>query len=111
MRLKRLSFFLIIIMFYMFSGESIYGAKIVTIGYYIPDVPFVIQKPYWCGPACLSMVLQYWGVNVSQGEIAAEIYDPETHINFAYRCIIRIYFLNQRSLFRNYLSDNFQCKP
>jgi len=28
------------------------------------------------------MVLQYWGINVSQDEIASEIYDPVTHLTY-----------------------------
>lgn len=34
------------------------------------NVPFVRQKKDWCGPACLKMVLQYYGVKKSQAVLA-----------------------------------------
>lgn len=43
----------------------------------IPEVPFVEQKDDFCGPASLAMVMNFYGVNVSQEEIAKEIYSPE----------------------------------
>jgi ABC-type bacteriocin/lantibiotic exporter with double-glycine peptidase domain len=46
--------------------------------FYVHGVPYVLEEPHWCGPACLSMVLGYWGVNITQQEIAEEIYDPES---------------------------------
>ena len=46
--------------------------------FYIQGVPYVVQEPHWCGPACLSMVLGYWGLNITQQNIAEEIYDPES---------------------------------
>jgi len=45
--------------------------------FYLRDAPYFNQNDsYWCGPASMSMVLGYWGTNMSQGDIAAEIYDP-----------------------------------
>ena len=35
------------------------------------DVPFYYQeKDYYCGPACLEMIFDYYGENISQSEIA-----------------------------------------
>lgn len=48
-------------------------------GYYIPSVPFLKQKGDWCGPASLASVLNYWGKNVSQEEIAEGIYLSSIH--------------------------------
>jgi len=49
--------------------------------FYIYDVPYFHQDdPYWCGPASMSMVLGYWGNNISQEYIAAEIYDAGARI-------------------------------
>ncbi len=49
--------------------------------FYVYDVPYVQQTDtYWCGPASLTMVLSYWGANVTQEEVAGEIYDPATNI-------------------------------
>jgi len=42
----------------------------------IKNVPFYPQEDYQCGPASLAGVLNYWGFNISPGEIAAEIYSP-----------------------------------
>lgn len=46
--------------------------------FYVHGVPYVLQEPHWCGPACLSMVLGFWGLNITQQNIAEEIYDPES---------------------------------
>lgn len=43
----------------------------------IANVPFVKQKPDYCGPASLAMILNFYGLNVSQDEIAHEIYSSE----------------------------------
>jgi len=44
--------------------------------YHISGVPFVKQEPMWCGPASLTMVLNYWGDPVSQNEVGSAV-DPE----------------------------------
>jgi len=38
------------------------------------DVPFVAQKPQYCGPAVLAMVANYYGQHATQDDIAAAIY-------------------------------------
>ena len=43
----------------------------------IADVPFVAQRPDWCGPASLAMIFNFYGENISQDEIAREIFSPE----------------------------------
>lgn len=40
-------------------------------------VPFVKQKDEFCGPAALASVLQFYGQNIDQDEIAEEIYIEE----------------------------------
>lgn len=40
------------------------------------DVPFVKQRDQFCGPASLSSVFAYYGIEISQEEIAKEVYDP-----------------------------------
>lgn len=42
--------------------------------YIIENMPFHPQESYQCGPAALSMVLNYWGIAVSPEEIAKEIF-------------------------------------
>lgn len=41
------------------------------------DAPFFSQKQYYCGPAALSTVLNYYGVTVSPEELAKQIFIPE----------------------------------
>ena len=41
----------------------------------ILDVPFIKQKPWFCSEASASMLLQYYGFNLTQEEINAEGYD------------------------------------
>jgi len=45
--------------------------------HYIKDVPFFPQEENYCGPASLASVLGYWGHNISQEEVAREIYTPQ----------------------------------
>lgn len=45
--------------------------------HYIKNVPFFPQEENYCGPASLASVLGYWGHNVSQEEVAREIYTPQ----------------------------------
>ena len=45
-------------------------------GHLITAVPFIPQEEYQCGPASLAMVLQYYGADVGQEEIARELYLP-----------------------------------
>lgn len=45
--------------------------------FYLNEVPYTDQgNTYWCGPASLSTVLNYWGCNVTMSNIASQIYDP-----------------------------------
>lgn len=43
----------------------------------IANVPFVSQEPDFCGPATLAMVFNFWGLRVTQEEIAQEIYSTK----------------------------------
>ncbi len=40
-------------------------------------VPFIAQKPNYCGPAALAMIANFYGHPVTQDEIAGSIYLPE----------------------------------
>ncbi len=44
---------------------------------FIANVPFIEQRPDYCGPASLAMIFNFYGLNVSQDEIASEIFSPE----------------------------------
>lgn len=41
------------------------------------EVPFVRQKDEFCGPASLSTVLAYYGLEVPQEKIAQKVYNPK----------------------------------
>lgn len=43
----------------------------------IEYVPFVKQKDEYCGPASMASVLQFYGQDIDQDEIAESIYIPE----------------------------------
>lgn len=45
-------------------------------GHLITSVPFLPQESYQCGPAALAMVMQYYGAEVGQEEIATEVVRP-----------------------------------
>lgn len=42
----------------------------------ISNVPFIAQMENYCGPASLAMVMNFHGANLSQEEIAEDIYEP-----------------------------------
>lgn len=42
--------------------------------YYIPQVPFIKQRKNFCGPASIAAVLNYWGKDISQDDVASELY-------------------------------------
>lgn len=48
----------------------------------IQGVPFVMQKPYYCGPASFEMVLGYYGYVVSQDDIKKADFENETGTNY-----------------------------
>jgi ABC-type bacteriocin/lantibiotic exporter with double-glycine peptidase domain len=43
----------------------------------IKNVPFVRQKDKFCGPAAMASVMNFYGQNISQDQIAEEVYSPE----------------------------------
>lgn len=43
----------------------------------LENVPFVKQKDKFCGPAAMASVMQFYGRNIDQDEIAREVYIPE----------------------------------
>lgn len=64
--------FLILLWLFSCAGTPpIKNAKTLRV---IENVPFHPQEAYQCGPASLAGVLNYWGLEVSPEEIAAEIY-------------------------------------
>lgn len=53
------------------SLSPVSGAKIIK------NVPFVKQKDKFCGPAAMASVMNFYGQDVSQDQIAKEVYSPE----------------------------------
>lgn len=49
-------------------------AKHPSKGHYIPDVPFIPQEEFYCGPSSLAMVLNFYGIRTSQEDIAKALY-------------------------------------
>ncbi len=43
----------------------------------IENVPFVKQKDWFCGPAAMASVMRFYGLNISQDEIAKEVFTPK----------------------------------
>ena len=43
----------------------------------IENVPFVKQKDRFCGPAAMASVMGFYGENITQEEVAKEVYTPE----------------------------------
>jgi ABC-type bacteriocin/lantibiotic exporter with double-glycine peptidase domain len=53
------------------------GGPEVKNGKVIEGVPFVKQKDDFCGPAAIASVLEFYGDDVSQDDIAAAVYTPK----------------------------------
>ncbi len=45
--------------------------------FYIKNVPFFPQERYHCGPSSLASVMNFYGISVSEEDIAKEIYNPK----------------------------------
>ena len=52
-------------------------SKNPQIGFYIKDVPFFPQEDYYCGPASLASIINFYGITISVEDISKEIYNPE----------------------------------
>lgn len=56
-------------------GDLVYAERgEIPLSYKIEDVPFYPQLDYYCGPASLASIINYWGGNVTQEEIGKRIY-------------------------------------
>jgi len=53
------------------------ASRVAYAGDNVLNVPFIAQKPNYCGPAALAMLANYYGTSVSQDEIAGAIYLPD----------------------------------
>jgi tetratricopeptide (TPR) repeat protein len=40
------------------------------------DVPFIAQQEYYCGPAALAEIAQFWGLTVDQQSLAKQLFIP-----------------------------------
>jgi ABC-type bacteriocin/lantibiotic exporter with double-glycine peptidase domain len=56
---------------YSENPSSVSSAKIIQ------NVPFVRQRDKFCGPAAMASVMNFYGQNISQDQIAKEVYSPE----------------------------------
>jgi ABC-type bacteriocin/lantibiotic exporter with double-glycine peptidase domain len=72
--LKGCSLILILTLAFFFSCARTREITPSTASQVIEGVPFYSQQKYQCGPASLAGVLNYWGVDISPEEIAAEVY-------------------------------------
>ena len=80
-KVSRISIFLSLVLFVAIFGLSTSAASYEFSEFYVYGVPYVYQGPtYLCGPASLSMVLNYWGHNVTMEGIASQIYDPQKRL-------------------------------
>jgi hypothetical protein len=48
----------------------------------VSDVPLILQKQFYCGPAALAMVLQWSGKDVTQEAVAAQSFTPSARGTF-----------------------------
>ncbi len=59
---------------FLLSCASSHHIHTDTHARFIKNVPFYPQKLYHCGPASLAGVLNYWGLSVTQKDVANSIY-------------------------------------
>lgn len=43
----------------------------------VKGVPFIKQKDNFCGPAAMASLMQFYGQNISQEEVAEKVYTPK----------------------------------
>lgn len=55
--------------------ETGFSAEKSTIS--VEGVPFIKQKDNFCGPAAMAALLQYYGQDISQEEVAEKVYTPK----------------------------------
>ena len=41
----------------------------------LSNIPFVVQKGLYCGPASISMIMQYWGKKIDQEDIGEKVFN------------------------------------
>ena len=76
-RLVEVSFLLFFILQALFSCAGASRAPQANTARLIERVPFYPQEAYQCGPASLAGVLNFYGLDVSPAEIAAEIFSKQ----------------------------------
>jgi hypothetical protein len=70
------------------------------------DVPFYYQEnDYYCGPAALEMIFDFWGENISQSEIA-DVARTVSHITFADEMRRAAHFSNMSTSMGTELIEN-----
>ena len=74
---ERTSFFLLSILFILFSCAAVPKIPRADTARIIEGVPFYPQEAYQCGPASLAEVLSFYGLNIPPAEIAAEIFSRQ----------------------------------
>lgn len=78
-KLSLMSYSLLVVLasFSYLSEDELFNA------FHVYGVPNIEQSgPYWCGPASLCMVLNYWGYEINQSVIASHIYDSASNLTF-----------------------------
>ncbi|MEM2922408.1 MAG: C39 family peptidase, partial [Candidatus Bathyarchaeia archaeon] len=75
------SILLLLVLFIVIFGLSGNAESYEFNEFYLYGVPYINQgNTYWCGPTSLSMVLNYWGYNITKEDIASQIYDPQNRL-------------------------------
>jgi ABC-type bacteriocin/lantibiotic exporter with double-glycine peptidase domain len=74
----RHAFLLVLFLLPLLSCAGISPAKEPKSSRIIEQVPFYPQEAFQCGPASLAGVLNFWKIQTSPEEIAAEIFSPSS---------------------------------
>lgn len=64
-----------------FATQAVAAREIPPV-HEIKNVPFVLQKVAHCGPATLTMAMNWWGKSLTVDEIAAQVYSPKSEGSF-----------------------------
>lgn len=75
--MSRIIFISLLILSGCYSPTYRHDHQFAGKGGYINDVPFFPQEDYYCGPASMASVLNYWGYKVSQEEVAGKVFTPK----------------------------------
>ena len=103
--MRKRYFYLLVVLCFFFAlstasagGLAINEEELINLPakHQIKGVKPITQGPYQCGPTCMAMVLNFWGVKTNKDEIWAKVKSPDGKVT--YSITIANYFIEHGQL-------------